>query len=60
VNANTRGGPRGIQDAPVDIGGKPVAHDDAINLSAYLACIGYAGPLRLKPDVLTKLIERAG
>jgi hypothetical protein len=50
----------GIQDAPVDIGGKPVARDDAINLSAYLACIGYAGPLRPTPDLLTGLIERAG
>ena len=49
-----------IQDAPADIGGKPVACDDAINLSAYLARIGYAGPLRPTPDVLTGLIERAG
>ena len=46
------------QDIPADTSGKPSGRDDAIDLSAYLARIGYAGPLRPTPDVLAELIER--
>ena len=46
------------QDIPTDTIGKPTGRDDAIDLSAYLARIGYTGPLRPTPDVLAELIER--
>jgi uncharacterized protein (DUF934 family) len=46
------------KDTPDGIGKQPAGRDDAIDLSAYLTRIGYAGPLRPTPDVLTGLIER--
>src|SRR4051794_40517364 len=58
VNLNSRGGPMSTQDAPADIGRQPANRDDAIDLSSYLARIGYTGPLRPTPDVLAGFIER--
>jgi arylamine N-acetyltransferase len=45
------------KDTPDAIGGQ-TAGRDAIDLSSYLARIGYTGPLRPTPDVLAGLIER--
>ena len=45
------------KDTPDAIGGQ-TAGRDAIDLSSYLARIGYTGPLRPTPEVLTELIER--
>ena len=46
------------QDTPDGIGGQTAGREDAIDLSSYLARIGYTGPLRPTPDVLAGLIER--
>ena len=47
-----------LLEAAGDIGRQPAGRDDAIDLSSYLERIGYTGPLRPTPDVLTGLIER--
>jgi N-hydroxyarylamine O-acetyltransferase len=47
-----------IQNASADTGGQQTNREDAIDLSAYLARIGYTGPLRPTPEVLGELIER--
>ena len=45
------------QDTPDGIG-RQTAGRDAIDLSSYLARIGYTGPLQPTPEVLAGLIER--